>query len=160
MFTFLLLFLLLCFNMKLNIMEGWSVMFNLLKKGSFILVVMVVFNVTFVNAIHQLATEHVNLPILNGASTVAGRSYKEDNSKLQYFMTAQCTNNSSGVDQLVQVQTVRVASYSESSFIDAPKHQRVPLDQNHTTEAEYRLNARVKDRIWNTVKFYGIWEIN
>ena len=87
-------------------------------------------------------------------------SYKEDNSKLQYFMTAQCTNNSSGVDQLVQVQTVRVTSYSESSFIDAPKHQRVPLDQNHTTEAEYRLNARVKDRIWNTVKFYGIWEIN
>ena len=79
MFTFLLLFLLLCFNMKLNIMKGWSVMFNLLKKGSFILVLMVVFNVTFVNAIHQLATEHVNLPILNGASTVAGRSYKEDN---------------------------------------------------------------------------------
>ncbi len=111
------------------------------------------------SALRQIATKHVNLPVLSGPKTVAEYE-KEDSSKLQYFMTAECTNNSSGKDQLVQVQTYRIATGNYSDFVDAPKNERIQLSNKHMYDVGYRLNAKVKDSIWNTVKFYGIWEIN
>ncbi len=136
-------------------------MVKILKVTLSIFILSLIFNLTSVDAINQVATNHVDLPKLSGVRTVAGKHYKNDSSKLQYFMTAQCTNNSTGNDELVSVATVRGSfPYDSSAFIEVPKHQRVPLSNKHQLENEYIINAKVVNKINDTVKFYGIWEIN
>lgn len=135
-------------------------MSKILKVTLSIFILSLVFNLTSVDAFHQVATEHVDLPRLSRIKTVTDKVKKTDY-ELQYFMTAQCTNNSTGGDELVKVATVRAAEpYDSSDFYDVPKHQRKPLSKYHQSEVEYRLNAKVANKISNTVKFYGIWEIN
>lgn len=134
-------------------------MIKILKLSIIIFIFTLLFTSFSANAeVHNIATKRVNLPILSTQRTVA-RYEKQINFSDQYFMTGRCTNNSTGNDQLVEVQTYMVSGGDYSVYYKVPKHERVLLDE-HKLGGDYKLNARVVDKIWNTVDFYGIWQIN